>query len=68
MHPAMYANQLPISPEVVEQLVTKHAIDRLVETAKVIRDSMSVVEQPSLHARLRSDIEALNGLGFGGEL
>lgn len=42
----------------------KNATLRLLETAKVIRDSMSIADQPSLHARLRSDIEALNRLGL----
>jgi hypothetical protein len=42
----------------------KNATLRLLETAKVIRDSMSVADQPSLHARLRSDIEGLIRLGL----
>lgn len=48
----------------VNSIAERNAVLRLLETAITIRDSMSIADQPSLHARLRSDIEALNRLGL----
>lgn len=48
----------------VNAIAERNAVLRLVETAKTIRDSMSVADQPSLHARLRSDIEGLIRFGL----
>jgi hypothetical protein len=38
----------------------RHAVLRLIKTAEEILDSMSVIDQPAMHARLRSDLGALN--------
>ena len=46
--------------EVVNAIAERNAVLRLIETAQIIRDSMSVVDQPSLHKRLCGDIQALN--------
>ncbi|HVI55452.1 MAG TPA: hypothetical protein VM621_10415 [Luteibacter sp.] len=43
----------------VNAIAKNNAVHRLLDTAQVILDSMSVADQPSLHARLRSDIAAL---------
>ena len=37
----------------------ENAVGRLVETARIILSSMSLVDQASLHARLRSDLAAV---------
>jgi len=42
----------------------KNATLRLLETAQIIAESMSVVDQPSLHKRLLSDIQGLKRLGL----
>jgi hypothetical protein len=43
----------------VTAIAKNNAVQRLLDTAQIILDSMSIVDQPSLHARLRSDIAAL---------
>jgi hypothetical protein len=43
----------------VNAIAKNNAVQRLLDTAQVILDSMSIADQPSLHARLRSDIAAL---------
>ncbi len=48
----------------VNAIAKNNAVQRLLDTATVILNSMSIAAQPSLHARLRSDIEALNRLGL----
>lgn len=44
----------------VTAIAKNNAVQRLLDTAQVILSSMSIADQPSLHARLRSDIQALN--------
>ncbi len=51
--------QVAAARAAVDAIAKDNAVLRLIETAKVIRDSMSVADQRSLHARLRSDIESL---------
>lgn len=43
----------------VNAIAKNNAVQRLLDTAQVILDSMSIADQPSLHARLRSDIQTL---------
>lgn len=44
----------------VNAIAKNNAVQRLLDTATVILNSMSIADQPSLHARLRSDIQTLN--------
>ncbi|MBB3227031.1 hypothetical protein FHW69_001632 [Luteibacter sp. Sphag1AF] len=44
-----------------------NAANRLIETSEVIRDSMSIADQQSLHARLRSDIDSVKWFDLGDE-
>lgn len=39
----------------------RHHVLQLIETATIVLNSMSIADQPSLHARLRSDLQGLNG-------
>jgi len=43
----------------------ENAYERLVETATIILASMSLVDQASLHARLRSDLAAVDACNGG---
>ena len=43
----------------------ENAVGRLTATARIILDSMSIADQPGLHARLRSDLAAVDACNGG---
>lgn len=50
---------LALARKGVATIAKNNAVQRLLDTAQIILDSMSIIDQPSLHARLRSDIAGL---------
>ncbi|KAF1008961.1 MAG: hypothetical protein GAK28_00593 [Luteibacter sp.] len=57
--------QVSLTRKGPDAIAKEHAVERLVETAKVILNLMPIAENRALHARLRSDIEALQRYGLG---
>lgn len=56
--------ELSVARKWANEYAERRAVQRLIATAEIIRDSMSIADQPSLHARLRSDIAGLKGFGM----